>query len=101
MASKPIKDFRYGSVRVAVWENQTKAGIMYNVSVCRPYLNKAKEWAESHSFSDYDLPNLAKAVNDAHSWIYELKQHAQVIILGHDETHPEQNEPEDLLPAAA
>lgn len=93
MASRPIKDFRYGGVRVAIWENQTQAGIMYNVTVCRSYQTKDKQWAESRSFSDYDLPALAKALNDAHSWIYELKNNAQVIALGSEpDDHFEQDE---------
>lgn len=101
MASKPIKDFRYGSVRVAVWDNQTQAGIMYNVSVCRPYLNKTGQWAESHSFSDQELPALAKALNDAHSWIYQLKQVAQVVLLGQNEKDGPAAEVVEDLPEAA
>lgn len=97
MASKPIRTFRYHNVRVAVWENQTKAGIMYNVSVCRPYVNRNKEWAESNSFSDIDLPALAKAVSDAHTWIQNHKSAAQVVT---NSSGPDEQEDDTLADAA-
>lgn len=78
MNAKPVKEFRYSGVRAAIWLNQTPAGVMYNVTVNRSYKEKdTGEWKDSGSFRDSDLPALAKAASDAHSWIFEKKACAQ------------------------
>lgn len=80
MTAKPVKDFRYGSARVAVWLNQTASGVFYNVTISKSYRDKTTdEWRESNSFPDADLPAVAKAVSDAHSWIHEQKQNAETV----------------------
>ncbi len=77
--NKPVQEFRYGYARATVWLNQTSSGVMYNVTVSRSYKDKeTDQWGDSSSFGDLDLPALAKAVNDAHTWIYQQKAAAQV-----------------------
>lgn len=74
MNQAPVQRFRYGSVSVAVWLNQSRSGVHYNVTAKRSYKDKeTDEWHDSDSFSDSDLPALAKAAFDAHSWIQQQK----------------------------
>lgn len=71
--SRPVQVVRFGSIKAAVWLNQTSAGPMYNVTVSRSYKD-GDEWKESSSFGMDDLLPLAKALDDAHSWIHEARQ---------------------------
>lgn len=64
----PVQSFGIGLVRVAVWENKTKNGVMHSVTVSRRYLDGAT-WKSSSSFSGNDLLSLAKLLDEAHSWI--------------------------------
>ena len=72
--SQPVHKIRYGNVSAAVWANNSPAGYFFNTTFCRIYKDGADEWGESTSFDDRDLPNLAKAAADCHSWIYQQKQ---------------------------
>jgi len=71
--NRPVHEVRFGSVRAVIWSNQTEHGPMFNVTVSRSY--KAKDgdgkdvWRDSDSFGRDDLLVLAKALNDAHTFI--------------------------------
>ena len=51
--------------------------VMHNVTVSRSYRDEDGEWQESSSFGEGDLLPLAKALDDAHSWIHEQRQKAK------------------------
>ncbi len=75
---KPVHHIRYGSVEAAVWVNNSSVGYFYNTTFRRTY--KCDDvWAEASSFDDRSLLNLAKAAQDAHSWIYERKAEASCV----------------------
>ena len=76
---RPVHSIRYGNVSVAVWANNSPAGYFFNTTCRRIFRTGSDEWGESTSFDDRDLPNLAKAANDAHSWIQQQKQNAVTI----------------------
>ena len=67
--NKPSHVVRYGAVKAVVWQNQTSNGPMYNVTVARTYRD-GEEWKESSSFGADELLTLAKALNEAHTWIF-------------------------------
>ena len=71
--TRPVHVVRFGSIKAAVWLNQTSAGPMYNVTVSRSYKD-GDQWKESSSFGMDDLLPLAKALDNAHSWIHEARQ---------------------------
>lgn len=72
--TRPVHVVRFGSVKAAIWLNQTSAGPMYNVTMSRSYKDSEDQWQESSSFGMDDLLPLAKALDDAHSWIHEARQ---------------------------
>ena len=76
--ARPVHRIRYGNVSAAVWANNSQAGYFYNTTFCRVY-KEGNVWGESASFEDRDLPNLAKAAADAHSWIYHQKAKAVTV----------------------
>ena len=68
--NKPFHTIRYAGIKATIWQNQSeKNGPFYTVTLCRSYRDEAGEWHDTTSFHFRDLPNLAKAITDSHSWI--------------------------------
>lgn len=67
--NKPMHAINYGAVRAAIWRNDTLKGIFYDVSFQRRY-REGETWTSSYTFGARDLPILAKAALDAHTWIH-------------------------------
>jgi len=71
-SNRPAMTFRYGAIKCTIWKNRTRAGPMYNTIVTRSYKD-GDNWKESSSFGVEDLPTVAKAFLDAHTWAQEQK----------------------------
>jgi hypothetical protein len=73
-ANRPVHTIRYGAVRAAIWRNMIDAGNasrpVYNVTFSRSYKD-GEQWKETGSFGADDLLVLAKAANDAHTYIHQ------------------------------
>lgn len=69
MTKQPTHEIRLGLIKATVWQNQTKAGERFNVTIARLYRN-GDRWVESQNFGRDDLPLVAKAVDFAHTWIF-------------------------------
>ena len=82
--NRPVHRLRYGNVVAAVWANNSQAGYFYTSTFTRIYKD-GDNWGDTNSFEDRDLPNLAKAAADVHSWIHNQKANA-VIVNGTDAT---------------
>jgi hypothetical protein len=72
-ANRPVQTIRYGYVRAAVWRNIVDNGNasrpLYCVTFSRSYKDGENAWKESASFGADDLLLLAKAADEAHTWI--------------------------------
>jgi hypothetical protein len=72
-ANRPAHTIRYGSVRAAIWRNMVDNGNasrpFYCVTFSRSYRDAENAWRESDSFGSDDLLLLAKAADEAHTWI--------------------------------
>jgi len=66
---RPVQEVRMGSIRAAIWENETQNGTRFNVTVSRLYKDGDK-WKDSNSFGRDDLPIVGKVVDRCHSWIF-------------------------------
>jgi hypothetical protein len=87
--NKPVHKIRYGSVIASIWADNSTSGYFYNTTFCKIY-KSGDRWCDTFSFEDRDLPNLAKAAADAHTWIYEKKANAVTVEGG--EKAEEENE---------
>ena len=71
-ANRPVHTIRYGAVRAAIWRNMIDAGNasrpVFNATFTRSY-KVGDQWKESASFGADDLLVLAKAANDAHTYV--------------------------------
>jgi hypothetical protein len=67
--AKPIHEVRLGSIKAAVWKNDTENGARYNTTFARLYRD-GEEWKTSDNFGREDLLLLAKVADQAHSWIH-------------------------------
>jgi hypothetical protein len=76
-ANRPVHTIRYGAIRAAIWRNVVDNGNasrpMYNVTFSRSYKHGENNWKESGSFGADDLLLLAKAANDAHTFIHQQR----------------------------
>ena len=70
---KPIHEVRLGSIKAAVWRNETEAGVRYNVTFSRLYKD-GDNWQSTDSFGRDDLLLLGKVADHAHSWIFAQAQ---------------------------
>ena len=73
MTRTPVNQIRFGLVKVSIWKSQRRGSDMFSVSVCRLFKD-GELWKESTRFGRQDLLVLAKALDKAHSWIYEQSQ---------------------------
>lgn len=71
--NRPVHAIRYGSVRAAIWRNVVDLGNasreLYNVTFSRSYKDGEDQWKDSTNFGLDDLLVLAKAADEAHTWI--------------------------------
>ena len=68
--NQPVHEVRLGGIKAAIWQNQTEAGVRYNVTFERLYIQEG-EWRSTSSFGRDDLLLLGKVADLAHSWIIE------------------------------
>ena len=69
--AKPAHTIRFGRIKATIWVNQSPNGPWYSVQVCRVYKDDRNEWRQTDSFGRDDLPLVCKALDQAHTWIYE------------------------------
>jgi hypothetical protein len=67
--NRPIHAIRYGGCEAAIWKNTSDNRDFYSVTVRKSWRDDKGEWHDGQTFLASDLPMLAKAVTDAHSWI--------------------------------
>lgn len=72
LKSKPVAEVRLGSIKAAIWKNETEAGTRHSVTFERLY-HEGDMWRSTASFGRDDLLVLAKVADLAHSKIHELK----------------------------
>lgn len=73
---KPAHEVRLGSIKAAIWKNQTDKGVRYNATFSRLYKD-GNDWKTTNSFGRDDLLVLPKVADQAFSWIHEQSQEKQ------------------------
>ena len=76
MKTKPAHEIRLGSIKAAVWKNETEIGVRYNTTFSRLYKN-GEQWESCDNFGRDDLLILAKVADETHSWICEQSRGGQ------------------------
>lgn len=73
--NKPVHSMNYGTLQVSIWEQQSDLGDskFYRACFNRTYKDN-DTWCKSRYFLENDLPVLAKAILDAHTWIQNRKE---------------------------
>ena len=67
----PIKTFRLGRIKAAVWENEANQKKFYNVTFARTYVDDARNYHDTDSYGRDDLPLVANLADQAHTFIFE------------------------------
>ena len=74
--TKPVDEVKFGSIVASIWKNDSANGTYYNVSITRLYKD-GENWKRSESFGRDDLLAAAKALDLAHTRIYELSSNSK------------------------
>lgn len=69
MKTKPVHEVRLGTIKAAVWSNDTPNGVRFNVTFAKLYKD-GEQWVTTDSFGRDDLLLLAKVADLTHSWIF-------------------------------
>ncbi|MBL7648027.1 MAG: hypothetical protein JNK74_17735 [Candidatus Hydrogenedentes bacterium] len=75
-ANKPVEELRLGTIKAAIWQNESKNGTRYSVRITRLYKDE-DEWKTSDSFGRDELPLVAKVADLAHIWIFRANQRSE------------------------
>ena len=67
----PVKTFRLGRIKAAVWAQEIDSRTFYNVTFARTYVDDQKQFHDSDSFGRDDLPLVGKLADQAHTFIFE------------------------------
>jgi hypothetical protein len=70
--TRPVSEVRVGTIKAAIWRNETEGGPRHSVTFERLYKD-GEAWKSSGSFGREDLLLLAKVSDLAHSKICDLK----------------------------
>lgn len=75
MAKAPVHTIRFGLIKLTIWrnDNRRKGGVRHTVAPIRLFKD-GDTWRESTRFGRDDLPLLAKAIDQAHTWIFTESQ---------------------------
>jgi hypothetical protein len=74
-ANAPVHEVRMGSIKAAIWANDTKNGSRHSVKITRLYKD-GDDWRTADTFGRDDLPLVEKAAAMAHAWIFQEAQRA-------------------------
>jgi len=74
---KPVKEFRFGAIKIAVWKREHEGKTFYSTSLSRSYRVDVDEregpgdegWRETNSFDSTDLATVETGVQMAMKWI--------------------------------
>lgn len=75
MNAKPHHEIRLGSIKAAIWRNESDTGARFNVKLSRIYKD-GDTWKSTDSFGRDDLLTVSKVADQAHSWIHQQEQWA-------------------------
>jgi len=70
---KPVHEFRQGTVKIALWENQSSKGPFLNATISNSYQDD-RGWHDTNSFSEHDLEALSLASLEARKKIREFRR---------------------------
>lgn len=70
--SPPVHELRFGLIKASVWQNHTRSGERFNVTLSRLYKN-GERWVESSHFGRDDLLVVSKVADLAHTWICDRR----------------------------
>lgn len=70
--TRPVQQFRVGTIKAAVWANETDNGLRHAATFTRGYRTD-DGWKDTQSFGLQDLPILEKVASLAFDWIREAE----------------------------
>ncbi len=67
---KPVKEFSFGYLKIAIWENKKDDKTFKSLSpVIKSYKNKEDEWANTSNLTAQDLPDAILCMQKAYEYL--------------------------------
>ena len=66
----PAHTIRFGRIKATIWANDGMNGQWHSVQISRTY-TEGGDWKQTDSLGRNDLLLACKALDQAHTWIYE------------------------------
>lgn len=73
-SAKPCDEIRLGTVKAAIWRNETDGVTRYNATLHRLYRDEEGRWRSSDSFGRDELLIVAQVAERAFGRVHELQQ---------------------------
>lgn len=71
----PIKNYRTGTMEVALWENEIEDKTFRNITISRSYKDKEDNWKNTNNIPVDDIPKLVAILNEVYrSQMFENKE---------------------------
>ncbi len=67
--SKPEYSLKAGAIRLSIWKNQTKKGVMQSITIDRSYKD-GEEFKTTNSFRPADLPLIEVLMRKAMEYLF-------------------------------
>ena len=70
--NKPVREFRDGAIKTAIWKREHEGKVFYSVSVSRGYQKErdgVSIWEDTNSFDFAHLATLKMQLEMAEAWI--------------------------------
>lgn len=62
----PVKNYRTGSIEVALWENEVEERTFKNVTINRSYKDKEDNWKNTNNIPVEEIPRLVAILNEVY-----------------------------------
>ena len=67
--ARPVHKVKVGAISASIWENESKFGKRYSVTVEQLYQDDEDKWKSTSSINSSQLPQAEKALSRAYDWI--------------------------------
>jgi hypothetical protein len=83
--TRPVETLRDGSLKAAIWKNESENGPFHSVTFARTFKNGKDELHDSDSFSGSQLLRLARLAEKAYDRTQKLTKAARAVDDGEEE----------------
>ena len=74
---QPVRRIGEAGINAAIWENKSKNGTFYNVTISRSYKDQEGNYQKTDNFRKQDLPVLLEFTREAYNGVRQLEHQSR------------------------